>query len=169
MKLDKLYISILMAAFSVGDLSNVKAQSTRIANHSTLTFIDIARHEDGLAMSSNHNEALKYCADQGAHLPSARELAQLLVSLGAKGFAESNLDYSYQKIDTTNADGSADSFYFSDSGQRLPKGDFGKNTFWTSSIKSDKPNLVWVLDSLGGDFKEAARFNNNYYLCVFDR
>jgi hypothetical protein len=36
--------------------------------------------------STNQFDAIRYCSNQGARLPSARELAQLSMSLGAKGF-----------------------------------------------------------------------------------
>ncbi len=71
-------------------------------------------------------DAAQYCSTQGAHLPSARELGQLSRSLGANGIAEvaSGMpDDSYYLINATNADGTADNFYFSDDGYQQPADD----------------------------------------------
>jgi hypothetical protein len=70
-------------------------------------FLDIARNADGSVKYMNQREALKYCSNQGAHLPSARELTYLSASFGARGIVDS-CEWSELKCFTAhaiNADG----------------------------------------------------------------
>ena len=82
----------------------------------------------------NQYDAVSYCANQGMHLPSARELAQLSASLGAAGISET--PKGYYLVSAKNADGKVDNFYFNYSGYKRPQGDLGNNWFWSSSVSS---------------------------------
>ena len=95
------------------------------------------------------SDAIEHCAAQGMHLPSARELAQVLMRSGAKGISEitdGKPDDSYYLISTTNLDGTQDYFYFSPKGYTRPKGDFGEKSFWSSSSYSNSTYYVYFLN-----------------------
>lgn len=97
-------------------------------------FFPVARDPDGKVKYMNIIEAVQHCENNGSHLPSARELAQFSVNLGAKGIVEvcdAGDDYC-QKIEAKNIDGKNDSFYFSSAGYRPPEGDLGKVWFLSS-------------------------------------
>jgi hypothetical protein len=97
-------------------------------------FSDFARNSDGKIEWMSQCRAQKYCTDQNAHLPSARELALLAMSYGAKGLADRKVDNSYYKIWAINIDGTQDEFYFSSEGYRRPKGELGNYYIWSSSF-----------------------------------
>lgn len=82
-------------------------------------------------------KALQVCNKLEAHLPSARELAQFAMSLGAKGVVEQcGSDSQCHLILATNADGTADRFYYSESGYHRPHNDLGY-WLWSSSLYSN--------------------------------
>ena len=110
---------------------------------------DIARNTDGSIRYMNQADAINYCTSQGQHLPSARELAQLAQSLGAAGISETAKDGYYQ-VSAKNADGKADTFYFSYAGYNRPAGDLGNNWFWSSSVNSDDSYNAFYLYGLNG-------------------
>jgi hypothetical protein len=105
---------------------------------------DIARNTDGSIRYMNQADAINYCASQGQHLPSARELAQLAQSMGAAGISETAKD-GYYLVNAVNADGKYDSFYFNYSGYQQPAGDLGNNWFWSSSVDSSNSGGAFVL------------------------
>ena len=78
--------------------------------------------------------AIRYCANQGARLPSIRELAQLAMSHGAKGIVDTCYGSGHRcySVNATNADGSSDKFKFIYAGYRRPEGE--DKWFWSSSI-----------------------------------
>jgi hypothetical protein len=90
------------------------------ANVSAATpiFLDIARNADGSVKHMDKGEAIVYCQKQGDHLPTARELVQLEMSLGAKGFVDACDIYDREcfSVRVTNYDGSSDSFNYSSAG-----------------------------------------------------
>ena len=122
-------------------------------------FLDIARNANGSIKDMSQADALAYCECQGeakerlgcttapfmAHLPSARELAQLSMSLGAKGIAEiesGRPDDSYGEIKAINADGSSDNFYFSYEGYRIPSSELRHEGIWSASVNPNHNNSV---------------------------
>ena len=138
-------------------------------------FLDIARHANGKVKYMNHKDAVQYCANQGAHLPSTRELAQLSTSLGAKGIVDScGTDKNCRKIIYIhNTDDSKDEFYFSSSGYSRPAGDLGNNWFWSSSVYSGF-YYPFIFDGfnghVGGINTDAPDSSNiEAVLCVSDR
>ncbi len=111
---------------------------------------DIARNTDGSIRYMNQADAINYCASQGQHLPSARELAQLAQSMGAAGISETAKNGYYQ-VSAKNADGKADTFYFSHAGYNRPAGDLGYNWFWSSSVVSSSLSYnAFLLDGVVG-------------------
>lgn len=100
----------------------------------SLQFSDIARKADGTIRYMNQGDAINYCANQGQHLPSARELAQLATSMGAAGILETSVGPGYTHlVRARNADGKVDVFYYSYAGYKPPVGDLGNQWFWSSS------------------------------------
>lgn len=136
------------------------------------TFLDIAKNADGTVKYMNQNDAIQYCTAQGAHLPSARELAQLSMSLGAKGIAEiksGKPDNSYYSINAKNADGSSDKFYFSNEGYQRPAGEMGNNWFWSSSVFSYSSYYAFFFSGYFGGVFSDSRYYYGAVLCVSGR
>lgn len=113
-------------------------------------FGDIARNADGSVRYMNQYDAVSYCASQGIHLPSARELAQLSQSMGAAGVSETAKD-GYNLISAKNADGKIDNFYFNYAGYSRPTGDLGNNWLWSSSVNSYGSDYAYGLYGSYGD------------------
>ena len=130
-------------------------------------FLDIAKDAYGKVKFMNQANAVQYCSAQGAHLPSARELAQLAMSLGAKGIVDScgseNKCYS---VKATNANGSSDSFNYSYAGYETPDGDLGKYWFWSSSVNSNYSDNAFYFIGDNGYVDNYYRNNFNAVLCV---
>jgi hypothetical protein len=130
-------------------------------------FLDIARDTNGRLKYMDHSDATRYCANRGARLPSIRELAQLSMSLGAKGIGEScGTDKScYKFSNIQNADGSKDEFYYSFSGYQRPAGDLGNNGFWSSSrlVNSGYYDNAFFFGGGRGDINSGYRY---YYLLL---
>ena len=136
------------------------------------TFLDIVKDADGSVKYMNQYDAVQYCAAQGAHLPSARELARLSMSLGAKGISEVTApkpDISYYKISAKNADGSLDEFYFSYVGYQRPTSELGNNWFWSSSVGSVNSDFGFLLSGYGGDVFNYYRNSRVPVRCVAGR
>jgi hypothetical protein len=143
--------------------ASLAAVNARIQAPQPSPFGDIVRNADGSIRYMNQADAINYCASQGQHLPSARELAALSQSMGAAGISETAKNGYYQ-VNARNADGKTDSFYFSSEGYNRPAGDLGNNPFWSSSIPLINPadnglNLVGQDGSISGYFR-------TYYFAV---
>jgi uncharacterized protein (TIGR02145 family) len=137
------------------------------------TFLDIAKNADGKPKYMNQAEAIYYCLNQGAHLPSARELALLAMSLGARGIVDScgsdnRRCFSYK---AENADGSYDSFKFSYEGYQRPAGDLGDNWFWSSSVHKSMSYYSYILRGQSGHvgIDSRTRTRNVAVRCVSGR
>ena len=134
------------------------------------SFLDIARNGDGSVKRMTQPEAIEYCANQGAHLPSARELVQLSMSFGARGIVDScSQDNQCYRILATNAEGSQDEFYFSYAGYQRPVGDLGNNWFWSSSVFSLTHDYAFSLYGDGGEVDYDYRYDFNAVRCVAGR
>ena len=132
-------------------------------------FHAIAKNSNGSVKFLLQKEAVQYCADQGAHLPSARELARLSMRLGAKGIAEVTSpipDDSYFKISARNTDGSLDKFYFSFKGYQRPTDEIGNNWFWSSSVESDNFTAAFYLSGKDGFIGSQGLGGGEPVLCV---
>ncbi len=141
------------------------------------TFLDIAKNAAGPKLMTQP-AAVEYCQDpsnvqQPAHLPSARELAQLSMSLGAKGIVDTcGKDQNCYKISNIqNSDGSKDEFYYSYSGYQRPPGDLGSNWFWSSSVYSGYSYYAFDLNGDVGDVDSGHRNRDNFIAvrCVSGR
>jgi hypothetical protein len=112
----------------------------------------IVKDASGKANYMTRVEAVQYCERQGKHLPSARELAQLAMSMGAKGFVDycSSADPKCSEIHAINADGHHDSFRFDWVGYKSPKGDLGDKVFWSSSVQSTALNFAFLFNGRDG-------------------
>jgi hypothetical protein len=132
-------------------------------------FGDIVRNTDGSVRYMSLDGAIRYCANQGMHLPSARELAQLSASMGAAGISETAKD-GYYLVSTHNADGKTDNFYFNSTGYKRPAGDLGNHWFWSSSIASGGSDVAYNLFAWSGDVYTVNRYLYNYaFRCVAGR
>ena len=122
-------------------------------------FLDIARDASGKVLYMGQSEAVQYCSDRGAHLPSARELAQLSMSLGADGFVDACIpnNHCYKVSYIQNADNSTEEFFFRVLGYHRPAGDLGANWFWSSSVDSKYPYAGFALFGPYGDINPLYR------------
>lgn len=146
-----------------------------------LQFGDIVKNPDGsirrMVQSSEYFKsighprpngelgAVEYCASQGMRLPSIRELAELLVSMGAAGVSETVKTGSVY-VSSKNADGSADGFYFTNTGYHAPNLDFARNKFWSSSLGSSFSSDVYFIDGSGGYMDAIYRDETYAVRCV---
>jgi hypothetical protein len=102
-------------------------------------FLEIAKNADGSVKYLDQAAGRQYCSTHRAHLPSARELAKLSMSYGAKGIVDACAsDDDCYSVTAINADGRFDSFNFSIAGYQPPAGDLGSNWFMSSSV-GDEP------------------------------
>lgn len=125
----------------------------------TPSFLDIARNGDGSVKLMSQNEAFEYCAKQGTHLPSARELAQLSMSFGARGIVSScGSDVRCGRVRTEHSRYSPENFFFSDAGYQRPAGDLGNYWFWSSSVDTYAYGFGWVMYGSSGSIVIA--YNN---------
>lgn len=128
---------------------------------------DIVRNTDGSIRYMNQYDAVQYCANQGMHLPSARELAQLSMNLGAKGILEmhdiknGHVPEGYHHVKAKNADGKDDSFYFNDVGYQPTKGDLGHSWLWSSSVCSDISDFAYGQSGDYGSIGFVIRYDDN--------
>ncbi len=126
----------------------------------------IAFSDGYAAIYMNQPDAIKYCASQGQHLPSARELAQLATSRGAAGISETAKNGYYQ-VNAKNADGKVDSFYFRNSGYIRPADDLGNNWFWSSSVVLNRPD--YAFDLYGGNGHVGYVYRDNLHAVRCER
>jgi hypothetical protein len=146
-------------------MTTMTAQAARMPQ-----FLDVARNADGSVRCMTQADAIQYCLNQGAHLPSARELAQLAMSLGARGIVEScGSDMNCYPVNATNADGSSDAFNFSYTGYRRPAGELGRNWFLSSSVAPYDSNYVFYLYGVYGFVYHYYRGGDSAVSCVSDR
>lgn len=88
-------------------------------------------------------------------LPTIRELAKKSQAGGAKGILEVNqvnpdaVPKGYFKVSAINPDGQKDEFYFNSEGYEGP-GEFGYNSYWSSSVTSYNSDHAYQLDGLDG-------------------
>lgn len=155
-------LSLVSISLSVS-VASLAAEDVRIQTlQPTPQFGDIVRNIDGSILYMNQADAINYCASQGQHLPSARELAQLAQSLGALGISETAKD-GYSQVSAKNADGKADTFYFSYVGYNRTAGDLGNNWFWSSSVNSDVSGYVFVLIGFGDIYNvQRSKYSSDY-------
>jgi hypothetical protein len=87
-----------------------------------------------------HDEAIDFCSGPGGRLPTALELAHLVIKQGGKNIAppSDRHDLSYKPVDARNPDGSIDHFLFSY--QNYPYGALTQESpvsrIWSSSMSS---------------------------------
>lgn len=159
----------LLISFAISSQSFAATHSPQKAPF----FLDVARGEDGKILFMNQYHALQYCEKQGAHLPSARELAQLSMSLGAKGIVDScGTDQRCYGVMGRNADGGIDEFNYSSTGYQRPA---FEDTwlwlwFWSSSIDPVYTDYALVLKNDYGDIHSLISRNDYYAVrCVVGR
>lgn len=131
-------------AFQLLQESNKSPQDidTKMSPFPKLTAI--IRNADGSIRSMNQYEAIEYCLSQGLRLPTIRELALYAQSREAHGVRESARE-GYYLIESTNANGKPDSFYYTHRGYLQPKGDLGAVAFWSSSLHPRKTHQGYLL------------------------
>ena len=100
----------------------------------------------------NLPDAVGYCAKQGQHLPSVRELAVYAMKFGARGIVDScnSDDKQCHHIQAVDVSGSPDSFYYSSAGYRRPQGEHGDSLFWSWSFKADEQWHSFGFDAIYG-------------------
>lgn len=132
MKTKRMVVVVLINAFSI----------VTYANSPTLSFIVKQK-------MMNQYDALAACP-AGTHVPSARELAQRAVTLGAKGIIETGPVSlpGYRFVAARNMDGSYDAFYFNSEGYQPPVEERKLRYVWTSSINHNLKEAYYNGDGL---------------------
>ena len=122
-------------------------------------FMEVETDASGTTVYMTQDQAVGLCRDkykdtpEGAHLPSARELARLAVSYGAKDIiekGEKNRERSYYPVLTkSKLDNIVDDFYFSSdlSDYVKPKEELNLNLFWSSSFDPQNPIIGFTFFS----------------------
>jgi hypothetical protein len=110
---------------------------------------DFLRDANGTLINISQEKALKACTDQNKHLPTARELAGISQSMGAKGISATN-GPGYYLVSALNPDGKIDRFYFNPAGYDRPRKELAYNWFWSSSLTYPKTTQPQLGYSLGG-------------------
>ena len=82
-------------------------------------------------------ESVQFCKDQGMHLPTAREYAELLRSQGTRTIEiaevpDGKAPAEYYLVDCENEDGTKDAFYMNHSEYRRPESLVGNHLLWTA-------------------------------------
>jgi len=149
-------------------------------------FGDLVKESDGSIRRMNQYQAEQYCKDNNSRLPSARELALLSQSLGAKGildtaFAEVSVENGYvvTEISRMWGDGyyaiyrknksyeKVVDFYFNDTGYQAPQGEQGNEWIWSSSVHPDGSYDAYSLRGRDGSFYHSTRAHLAYAVrCV---
>jgi hypothetical protein len=133
-----------------------------VTGYAAPQFGDIARNANGSVRYMNVGDAIDYCASQEMHLPSARELAQLSVSMGSE-ISETRKD-GYNLVSARNVDGKEDNFYMNVDAYKRPAGDLGNNSFISSSNFIDNTDS-YIFDGLDGRVN-AGLYSGGAVLCV---
>lgn len=113
---------------------------------------------DGDVCKMTQEDAAKYSAEQGGHLPSTREFAMAMNpnAILEKDYVENDLNGvappGFYKVDSQDENGKIDSFYFNNSLiTRKLTGEISQLSFWTSSIVTGNPSYAHVFyGALGG-------------------
>ncbi len=115
----------------------------------TPKFLDVVRKSDGTVRFMQYQEGREYCESRGYRLPTARELAMLSASQGARGFMTecAPLDQYCTRFEVVNFGPKHDvdltldeeeAFFFSYEGYKTPSGDHGKYHFLSSSVRANE-------------------------------
>lgn len=114
---------------------------------------NILRHNDPFfawgryVVTMFYDKAIKACPARSRQ-PTIRELAKYSQTQGAKGILEvdqvdlKNIPSGYRFFNVINPDNTTDQFLYNPEGYQAPKGDFGENDFWSSSIYVGYSNYV---------------------------
>ncbi len=161
------------------------AVSSHSPKHSKLIFSEIIKKDgnsqkycpevaEGSICKMTWNEAVQFCKSQNAHLPLAREYAEMLKEQGiqilevseVKGTAPTG----FYLVDCRNEDGLLDAFYMNHSGyQRLP-GELENHLLWTASAPPQFPKYAHVYYDQwgggGGDPQDHLLTKRNALQCV---
>ena len=154
---------------------------------------EIVRNPDGSVRIMDWQAATQYCTQVHQRLPSAREYAELSISLGAKGIRESaykGVDYgeneavfkalkeetknnqregySLSVIKATSVNETKNSleldFYFCSAGYQRPAGDLGLFGFWSSTKGYDS----YIFNGLTGGIETDYELRWNAVRCIRD-
>lgn len=146
--------------------SQAEARVKELQAEDKYKFIDFARQANGELKYMTQDEAYRYCAEQGAHLPSARELAKLAMNHGAKGIVDRNtceIVGCWRIAIYTDASALPEVLYYSNFGYQTADTHLGKNYFWSKTYCASNDDFcsghtkVIVLDGSDGDLGVADR------------
>ena len=120
-------------------------------------------------------DAIAYCLSQKSHLPTARELAELLPARGSKTLEKKDVTgpapAGYYLVEGVNPGGKQDAFYLNHSGyKRLPEDDQHDYLIWTATTPPGYDDYAHVYyNSFGGGGGEKEDHNKshpNAVMCV---
>ncbi len=121
-------------------------------------------------------DALAYCRSQGAHLPTAREWADLIRPFGTKTLEKAEVQgkppAGYYLVDCLDPDGSAYAFYMNHTAYRRSADERGNHLLWTASKPPSHQEYAHVYydewGGGGGDPKDHLLTHPNAVRCVRD-
>jgi hypothetical protein len=119
----------------------------------------------GFPCRMEYKNAVKYCRDQGMHLPTAKEFARLLQSLGSVRIStDAPETYLADFIEAKNLNGAIDRFYISTQDYKRLSGDLGSDWFWMSS--TDKSGYPLYFNGYFGKVGPLFPYDNNAVRCA---
>jgi hypothetical protein len=144
-------------------------------------FEDVARSTNGTILYMSQDEAIRFCAAKGSHLPSLREYAEAAAALGARGIRETaykDAVYSDPAVVAERERNGRDGyvvqyrqsaagkpvvdFYYGRMGYRAPPREPGIFWLWTSSQFPPDSGLATVFDGPNG-IAHYGFYHYNYY------
>jgi hypothetical protein len=157
---------LLSMLFYVGCASSQKNRNRRPNSQSTILLSEIIKKSsnsasycpatnDGDICLMTWSQAVLFCKGQNAHLPTAREYAESLLSRGTLILEMSEVSDVIPKdfylVDCLNPEGVLDAFYMNHRNYKRPLKDSGDHLLWTASIPPQHPQYAHVYyDQWGG-------------------
>lgn len=177
-------VSLALAALALAACAaspakrNISSEAVKLGptvRHDATSFRYCPKSRKGEVFRMSQMNAEKYCAEQGLHLPTAREFGLFSMGFGAKGIlevssAEEKAPAGYYRVDSINPGDLRDDLHFSHEGYDAVAGNLGNDQFWTSSVVPQNKEFAHVFYGAwgggGGEPKEHHRKFPNAVRCV---
>lgn len=178
----------LSALLFLGCASSQKNSIRQPNNQTTNLFSEIIKKnansasncpdvDDGDVCLMTWSQAVLFCKGQGAHLPTAREYAELLLPRGTLILETNEVSGAAPKdfylVDSLNPDGAHDAFYMNHSNYKRPLEELGNHLLWTASIPPQHQQYAHVYydewGGGGGNPQDHLLTHLNAVQCVFNQ
>ena len=140
--------ALTLLAFAIAEISSFGRTATeRSPLRPSLKMLEYPKDSNGVRLLMDQKDAIKYCADQGNHLPSARDFAEFAKQRGAVGIVDScqSKKECYTWV-VQNADGNIDTISCQFEGYEgepydMKSDENGDFFLWSSSIQTKERNV----------------------------